>query len=185
LTRDIKPRTVSINIDYEPRGGDKKIESRKLSWNAEPKVDSLPRNTYAPGGGKKKIESKKLQWSSKARVGSLSNINYQPKCAQKKIFHEKLDIKVSSRVGSLDNLNYKAVFEEKRLNRSDKRDVTEVLRRSQSTACISQTHLEIAKVSIEERSQTLDRRKKSKERLASASYQKQFPRKMSPNSAGV
>ena len=73
-----------------------------MSWNAEPKVDSLPRNTYAPGshlkdfwmvttndikkgGGKKKIESKKLQWSSKARVGSLSNINYQPKCAQKKV----------------------------------------------------------------------------------------------------
>ena len=102
---------------------------------------------------------------------------------------------MASRVGSLDNLNYKAVFEEKRLNRSDKRDVNEVLRRSQSTACISQTHLEVAKVkrncliqfltmivqvSIEDRSQTLDRRKKSNERSASASasYQKQFPRKM-------
>ena len=44
-----------------------KIESRKLNWNSQSKIGSLKHADYQPGGGNVKIESRKLDFKQKAR----------------------------------------------------------------------------------------------------------------------
>ena len=41
-------------IIFQPGGGQVKIESRKLEWNAAPKTNVLNEG-YVPGGGDKKV----------------------------------------------------------------------------------------------------------------------------------
>ena len=41
--------------NYQPSGGNKKIEIQKLNWNAQSKIGSLEKANYKPGGGNIKV----------------------------------------------------------------------------------------------------------------------------------
>jgi hypothetical protein len=43
-------------IIFQPGGGQVKIESRKLEWNAAPKTN-VSNEGYVPGGGDKKVSN--------------------------------------------------------------------------------------------------------------------------------
>lgn len=53
--------------NYQPSGGNKKIETQKLNWNAQAKIGSLEKANYQPGGGNVKIESRKLNFKENAK----------------------------------------------------------------------------------------------------------------------
>ena len=42
------------NSNYKPGGGQVRIENRKLEWNAAPRTKTVNRD-YTPGGGDKKV----------------------------------------------------------------------------------------------------------------------------------
>ncbi|XP_058467848.1 microtubule-associated protein tau isoform X2 [Malaya genurostris] len=121
---DIKaaPRIEAKNDAYVPKGGDKKIITTKLQWNARSKIGSLENTSHKPGGGDKKIETLKTDFKdrAKSKIGSKDNIGYQPgggdvkpgsaAVVEKKrraIVNQKLDIKAESKVGSLENVKHK------------------------------------------------------------------------------
>ncbi|XP_058813934.1 microtubule-associated protein 4 isoform X2 [Topomyia yanbarensis] len=108
---DIKaaPRIEAKNDAYVPKGGDKKIITNKLQWNARSKIGSLENTSHKPGGGDKKIETLKTDFKdrAKSKVGSKDNMSYQPGGGDVKIVNQKLDIKAESKVGSLENVKHK------------------------------------------------------------------------------
>merc|ERR1711915_52464 len=68
--KKVKSKVSSLtNTNHKPGGGQVKIESRKLEWNAAPKTNVLNEG-YVPGGGDKKIsiESRKLNWNAQSKV---------------------------------------------------------------------------------------------------------------------
>ncbi|XP_070852946.1 microtubule-associated protein tau isoform X7 [Drosophila suzukii] len=79
---DIKaaPRIEAKNDKYMPKGGEKKIVTTKLQWNAKSKIGSLENAAHKPGGGDKKIETLKMDFKDKAKpkVGSTANVKHQP-----------------------------------------------------------------------------------------------------------
>lgn len=84
--------------DYVPGGGNVKIETKQLNWNAQSKIGSLEKAAeYVPAGGNVKIESRKLNWNAKSKIGSLEKANYQPKGGNVKIESHKLDFKQKAR----------------------------------------------------------------------------------------
>ncbi|CAO1434801.1 unnamed protein product [Diamesa hyperborea] len=107
---DIKaaPRIEAKNASYVSKGGDKKILSTKLTWNAKSKIGSLDNATHKPGGGDKKIIEIKTDFSkAKPKVGSKDNVGHNPGGGDVKILSQKIDIKAESKVGSLDNMKHK------------------------------------------------------------------------------
>lgn len=103
------PRIEAKNDAYVSKGGDKKIMSTKLQWNARSKIGSLENANHKPGGGDKKIETLKTDFKdrAKSKVGSKDNLGYQPGGGDIKIVNQKLDIKAESKVGSLENVKHK------------------------------------------------------------------------------
>jgi len=98
------------NVTHKPKGGDKKVESKKLEWNASSKVGSLAHANYKPGGGDKKIITQKVDFKNvQSKVGSKENLKHKPGGGNLKIASEKLDFKAkaASKVGSLDNAKHK------------------------------------------------------------------------------
>ncbi|XP_037707556.1 basic proline-rich protein isoform X4 [Drosophila subpulchrella] len=116
---DIKaaPRIEAKNDKYMPKGGEKKIVTTKLQWNAKSKIGSLENAAHKPGGGDKKIETLKMDFKDKAKpkVGSTSNVKHQPGGGDIKIQTQKLEIKAQSKVGSLDNVKHKPGGGEKKI----------------------------------------------------------------------
>ncbi|XP_017128959.1 microtubule-associated protein tau isoform X3 [Drosophila elegans] len=122
---DIKaaPRIEAKNDKYMPKGGEKKIVTTKLQWNAKSKIGSLENAAHKPGGGDKKIETLKMDFKDKAKpkVGSTSNVKHQPGGGDikdnnpKDIQTQKLEIKAQSKVGSLDNVKHKPGGGEKKI----------------------------------------------------------------------
>ncbi|XP_039490419.1 microtubule-associated protein tau isoform X2 [Drosophila santomea] len=116
---DIKaaPRIEAKNDKYMPKGGEKKIVTTKLQWNAKSKIGSLENAAHKPGGGDKKIETLKMDFKDKAKpkVGSTANVKHQPGGGDIKIQTQKLEIKAQSKVGSLDNVKHKPGGGEKKI----------------------------------------------------------------------
>ncbi|XP_034126760.1 basic proline-rich protein isoform X2 [Drosophila guanche] len=116
---DIKaaPRIEAKNDKYMPKGGEKKIVTTKLQWNAKSKIGSLENAAYKPGGGDKKIETLKMDFKDKAKpkVGSKDNVKYQPGGGDIKIQTQKVEIKAQSKVGSLDNVKHRPGGGEKKI----------------------------------------------------------------------
>jgi len=96
-----------VNVGYSPGGGDKKIDQRKLSWEARSKIGSLERASYQPGGGMVKIENRKLEWNTQSKVGSVNNIKHKPGGGNVKIYNNKQEFQVGSRIGSLANVKHR------------------------------------------------------------------------------
>ncbi|CRK87022.1 CLUMA_CG000874, isoform B [Clunio marinus] len=115
------PRIEAKNDAYVPRGGDKKILSQKLQWNAKSKIGSLENASHKPGGGDKRILEVKTDFKEKAKpkVGSKDNMTYQPGGGDVKIISQKLEVKGESKIGSLDNVKHrpgggdKKIFDDK------------------------------------------------------------------------
>ncbi|XP_045465490.1 translation initiation factor IF-2-like isoform X2 [Harmonia axyridis] len=107
--KNVTPRIEAKNDKYIPKGGEKKIISQKLQWNAKPKVGSLDNATHKPVSSGKKIETIKLDFKEKAKpkVGSKDNMKHTPGGGDIKIETKKLDFNVQSKVGSLDNVKHK------------------------------------------------------------------------------
>eukprot|EP00090_Calanus_glacialis_P000940 TRINITY_DN10679_c0_g1_i1.p1 TRINITY_DN10679_c0_g1~~TRINITY_DN10679_c0_g1_i1.p1 ORF type:complete len:1682 (+),score=397.37 TRINITY_DN10679_c0_g1_i1:312-5048(+) len=83
--KKVKSKVSSLtNTKHKPGGGQVKIESRKLEWNAAPKTNVLNEG-YVPGGGDKKIESRKLNWNAQSKVASMAKPGPKPMRATKKI----------------------------------------------------------------------------------------------------
>ncbi|XP_062126852.1 microtubule-associated protein tau isoform X10 [Drosophila sulfurigaster albostrigata] len=116
---DIKaaPRIEAKNDKYMPKGGEKKIVTTKLQWNAKSKIGSLDNAAHKPGGGDKKIETLKMNFNDKAKskVGSKDNVKHQPGGGDIKIQSQKIEIKAQSKVGSLDNVKHKPGGGEKKI----------------------------------------------------------------------
>ncbi|XP_054721579.1 microtubule-associated protein 2-like [Uloborus diversus] len=99
------------NVTHKPKGGEKKVESQKLEWNAKSKVGSLDYATHKPGGGDKKILTQKVDFKNvQSKVGSKDNLKHKPGGGVVKVATEKLDFKEKAKpkVGSLDNAKHKA-----------------------------------------------------------------------------
>ncbi|XP_039490422.1 basic proline-rich protein isoform X5 [Drosophila santomea] len=93
---DIKaaPRIEAKNDKYMPKGGEKKIVTTKLQWNAKSKIGSLENAAHKPGGGDKKIETLKMDFKDKAKpkVGSTANVKHQPGGGDIKSYDRKMNI---------------------------------------------------------------------------------------------
>ncbi|XP_023209506.1 microtubule-associated protein tau-like [Centruroides sculpturatus] len=123
--KNVKSKIGSLdNIKHKPGGGERKVASQKLEWQASSKIGSLEKASHKPGGGDKKILVQKLDFKDKAqsKVGSRDNIKHQPgggtikkqhvqaESGQDRIETQKTDFKqrASSKVGSLDNIKHQA-----------------------------------------------------------------------------
>lgn len=111
--RNVRSKIGSLeNIKHKPKGGEKKVSTVKLEWQAQSKIGSLEYATHKPGGGDKKIQTQKLDFKEKvqSKIGSKENIKHKPKGGNVKIETRKLDFKdkASSKVGSLDNVKHQA-----------------------------------------------------------------------------
>jgi len=97
------------NNDHKAGGGNVKIESRKLEWNAAPRTKMVNENYTGPTGGDKKIENRRLTWNASSKVGSLGDhTKHRAGGGDKKIESRKLEWNVTSKVGSTKNLKHKA-----------------------------------------------------------------------------
>lgn len=75
---NIKSRCGSLdNARHIPKGGEKKIENRKLEWKMESRVGSLENAKHKPSGGDKKIKTQKLEWNVTSKIGSLDNAHHR------------------------------------------------------------------------------------------------------------
>jgi hypothetical protein len=52
---------------YKPNGGNVKIESHKVQWNAQSKIGSLDYANHKPQGGNVKIHNFKVDFSKRAK----------------------------------------------------------------------------------------------------------------------
>lgn len=109
--KNVRSKIGSLdNIKHKPKGGEVKVQSKKLEWRATPKVGSLDNAAHRPGGGDKKIVSQKVDFKAQSKVGSLDNVDHKPTGGAVKVETQKLDFKdkAAPRVGSMDNVKHKA-----------------------------------------------------------------------------
>ncbi|XP_029836483.2 microtubule-associated protein tau [Ixodes scapularis] len=109
--KNVRSKIGSLdNIKHKPKGGEVKVQSKKLEWRATPKVGSLDNAAHRPGGGDKKILSQKVDFKAQSKVGSLDNVDHKPTGGAVKVETQKLDFKdkATPRVGSMDNVKHKA-----------------------------------------------------------------------------
>ena len=69
-------KSPTINENYKPSGGNVKVFSEKLDFDAAPKISSINEN-YKKAGGDVKIFNEKVAFDGEARVDAL-NPNYKP-----------------------------------------------------------------------------------------------------------
>jgi len=97
------------NTDHKAGGGNVRIESRKLEWEAKPRTKMVNENYSGPGGGDKKIETRRLTWNASSKVGSLGDHRkHVAGGGDKKIETRKLEWNAESKIGSTKNLKHKA-----------------------------------------------------------------------------
>lgn len=97
------------NTDHKAGGGNVKIESRKLEWEAKPRTKMFNENYAGPQGGDKKIETRRLTWNATSKIGSLGeHRKHKPGGGDKKIESRKLDWSATSKIGSTKNMKHKA-----------------------------------------------------------------------------
>jgi len=77
------------NVKHRASGGERKIESQKLEWNAKSRIGSLENATHKAQGGNIRVRTEKLEWKVASKVGSLDNVKHRPGGGQVKIFDEK------------------------------------------------------------------------------------------------
>ncbi|XP_017492617.1 PREDICTED: microtubule-associated protein tau-like [Rhagoletis zephyria] len=88
--KNVKSKIGSLNnVKHKPAGGDKKIESQKLTWNTNSRIGSLENASHKPHGGKVRVSTQKLEWKGKSKVGSLDNVTHKAGGGQVRIFDEK------------------------------------------------------------------------------------------------
>jgi hypothetical protein len=88
--KNVKSKIGSLqNVKHKPMGGEKKVESQKLQWNAKPRIGSLENAKHKPLGGEVKVKTQKLEWKATSKVGSLDNVKHSPGGGSVKIFDEK------------------------------------------------------------------------------------------------
>ena len=86
---------------------DVKIETHKLSWQAQPRIRTLDNLGFKPSKSMVKIQENKLSWKAEPRVGSLQNVKWKPsECNKKFTQHHKLNWKAEPKVSTLDNLDH-------------------------------------------------------------------------------
>uniref|UniRef100_A0A1I8IZ88 Methylcytosine dioxygenase TET n=1 Tax=Macrostomum lignano TaxID=282301 RepID=A0A1I8IZ88_9PLAT len=92
--KEIPPKVDTLNQEYKPSGGNRKIFKEKLDFskNAKPKVETMSNKDYQPGGGTKKIFKERVNFSEKAtpRLNTMENKDYEPKRNEIKVYHERL-----------------------------------------------------------------------------------------------
>lgn len=104
---EAEPRTQCWS-GHRAGGGDKKIEHQKLSWKAESKVGSLETMGHRAGGGDVRISTHRLDWRAQSKVGSTKNLRHQPQGGDVLIYDEKVEVRAESRVGSTKNIHHRA-----------------------------------------------------------------------------
>jgi len=88
--KNVKSKIGSLNnVHHKPAGGERKIESRKLTYNTSSRVGSLQNANHKPKGGAVRVATQKLEWNVKSKVGSLDNVKHTPGGGNIKIFDEK------------------------------------------------------------------------------------------------
>jgi len=88
--KNVKSKIGSLeNVKHKPMGGERKVESQKLQWNAKPRIGSLENAKHKPLGGEVKVKTQKLEWKATSKVGSLDNVKHAPGGGSVKIFDEK------------------------------------------------------------------------------------------------
>ncbi|RWS29477.1 microtubule-associated protein tau-like protein [Leptotrombidium deliense] len=87
------------NVKHKPCGGEKKVVTQKLEWNAKSRVGSFENKSHKAGGGGVKVQNQKLDWKVTSKVGSLENVKHKPGGGDVKIFDEKY-ARSSSEMGS-------------------------------------------------------------------------------------
>jgi len=113
----VKTKLDDKNPDYKPPTSMRRIESRKLNWKAESKLDTknseyikMLGQSVEEGLDKKakKIEHHKLDWKAEARTDTR-NKTYTPpsKDVKKVVESHKLQWRAESKVKSRDNLHYR------------------------------------------------------------------------------
>jgi len=88
------------NTSYKPTGGNVKIESKKLNWEAKSKIGSMANMKHVPGGGNVKIENQKIDLKVQSKVGSLQNMKHKPGGGEKKIFDDKEYLRQQKPIGA-------------------------------------------------------------------------------------
>ncbi|KAJ3024117.1 hypothetical protein HKX48_006473 [Thoreauomyces humboldtii] len=85
----------SLNSLYSPAKSTKKIFSEKKVYNASSKIGSLDNIHHHASGGDKKIQSTKLDFNAGAhsKVGSLENLSHKPTVSKKVVLNQKLHFK--------------------------------------------------------------------------------------------
>nr|XP_033800462.1 microtubule-associated protein 2 isoform X4 [Geotrypetes seraphini] len=109
--KNIRSKIGSIdNIKYQPKGGQVKIENKRMDFNdVQSKCGSKDNLSHFPGGGNVQITSKKIDLSHvTSKCGSLKNIHHRPGGGHVKIESVKLDFKekAQAKVGSLENAHH-------------------------------------------------------------------------------
>ncbi|XP_029463775.1 microtubule-associated protein 2 [Rhinatrema bivittatum] len=109
--KNVRSKIGSVdNIRYQPKGGQVKIQNRRIDFNdIQSRCGSKDNISHYPGGGNIQIVTKKIDLSHvTSKCGSLQNIHHRPGGGHVKIESVKLDFKekAHAKVGSLENAHH-------------------------------------------------------------------------------
>jgi len=90
--------------DHRPGGGQHKVPSFKLKWEAEAKVGSLPTARSSPGAPDLKLPSLTPRYGASADSDAFTTIHYTP--GGNVVLRKQRYTDARSVVGSLDNVSY-------------------------------------------------------------------------------
>eukprot|EP00090_Calanus_glacialis_P001143 TRINITY_DN10798_c0_g1_i1.p1 TRINITY_DN10798_c0_g1~~TRINITY_DN10798_c0_g1_i1.p1 ORF type:complete len:587 (-),score=154.73 TRINITY_DN10798_c0_g1_i1:437-2197(-) len=112
----VKSKLDDKNPDYKPPTSQRKIETRKLVWKAESKVENKNMDYRRKSMGisqedgidkkPKKIENHKLDWKAEAKTVTRNTAYTPPAKSEKKVESHKINWKAESKINSRENINY-------------------------------------------------------------------------------
>jgi len=112
----VKSKLDDKNPDYKPPTSQRKIETRKLVWKAESKIENKNMDyrrksmvtSQEDGLDKKpkKIENHKLEWKAEAKTVTRNSSYAPPAKSEKKVESHKINWKAESKINSRENINY-------------------------------------------------------------------------------
>jgi len=112
----VKSKLDDRNPDYKPPTSNRKIETRKLVWKAESKIENKNMDYRRKSMGlsqeegidkkTKKIENHKLDWKAEAKTVTRNATYTPPSKSDKKVETHKINWKAESKINSRENINY-------------------------------------------------------------------------------